>query len=258
MRGLGRGRSRLASALMRSTPSSRGRRRGSGRWSRPSPGASPALRSTVTVTSRGFRSTVAGSAAGRRPPADPDAVHRDVEVGGVEGGPRRADAGEDAAPVGVVAEDRGLEQVAAGDRLRPTSTASSSVAALSTVMAISWSAPSASREQLHGEVGAGLGERVGRSRAGVGRDRRWRRWPAAVTVSLVDMQPSESSRSKLTRVAARSAVSRSAAATTASVVRTTSMVASWGASMPAPLAMPPIDQPAPVDDDLLGDASRWS
>ncbi len=66
-----------------------------------------------------------------------------------------------------------------------------------------------------------------------------------VTVSLVDMQPSESSRSKLTRVAARRAVSRSAASTTASVVRTTSMVASWGASIPAPLAMPPTVQPAP-------------
>ena len=26
---------------------------------------------------------------------------------------------------------------------------------------------------------------------------------------------------------------------------TTSIVASWGASMPAPLAIPPIDQPAP-------------
>ncbi len=66
-----------------------------------------------------------------------------------------------------------------------------------------------------------------------------------VTVSLVDMQPSESSRSKLTRVAARSAVSRSAAGTTASVVMTTSIVASCGASMPAPLAIPPIDQPLP-------------
>ena len=31
------------------------------------------------------------------------------------------------------------------------------------------------------------------------------------------------------------------------------MVASWGASMPAPLAMPPIDQPPPVDDRLLAD-----
>ena len=68
---------------------------------------------------------------------------------------------------------------------------------------------------------------------------------STVTVSLVDMQPSESSRSKLTRVAARSAASRSAAGTTASVVMTTSIVASCGASMPAPLAIPPIDQPLP-------------
>ena len=68
---------------------------------------------------------------------------------------------------------------------------------------------------------------------------------STVTVSLVDMQPSESSRSKLTRVAARSAWSSSAAGTTASVVITTSMVASCGASMPAPLAIPPMLQPAP-------------
>ena len=66
-----------------------------------------------------------------------------------------------------------------------------------------------------------------------------------VTVSLVDMHPSESSRSKLTLVAARSAASRSAAGTTASVVSTTSIVASCGASIPAPLAMPPRLQPGP-------------
>ena len=79
-----------------------------------------------------------------------------------------------------------------------------------------------------------------------------------VTVSLVDMQPSESSRSKLTRVAARSAASRSAAGTTASVVSTTSMVASCGASMPAPLAMPPMRPAGALDDDLLAAPSRWS
>ena len=85
----------------------------------------------------------------------------------------------------------------------------------------------------------GLGE-VAQGRGDAAR----RRWRAARTVSLVDMQPSESSRSKVTRVAARSAVSRSSADATASVVRTTSMVASCGASMPAPLAIPPTDQPA--------------
>ena len=66
-----------------------------------------------------------------------------------------------------------------------------------------------------------------------------------MTVSLVDMQPSESARSKLTRVASRRAASRASAGRSASVVITTSIVASPGASMPAPLAMPPTDQPSP-------------
>ena len=135
--------------------------------------------------------------------------------------------------------------------LRPTSTASSSVAAFRVVIAISWSAPSASASScIARSVQARVSAAVKSSADGV--------MPLAplartVTVSLVDMQPSESSRSKLTRVAARSAASRSAAGTTASVVSTTSMVASWGASMPAPLAMP-ADAPAgPLDDDLLAD-----
>jgi hypothetical protein len=59
------------------------------------------------------------------------------------------------------------------------------------------------------------------------------------TVSLVEQEPSTSSRSKVSRVALRSARSSCAAVTAASVVRTTSMVANEGASMPAPLAMPP-------------------
>jgi hypothetical protein len=65
-----------------------------------------------------------------------------------------------------------------------------------------------------------------------------------MTVSFVDMHPSVSRRSKLWFVAARSAWSRAGWSTFASVVMTTSMVASPGASMPAPLAMPPIVYPA--------------
>ena len=72
-----------------------------------------------------------------------------------------------------------------------------------------------------------------------------------VTVSLVDMQPSESSRSKETRVAARSARSAVVRRRTASVVSTTSIVASWGASMPAPLAIPPTDHPSPSTTTCL-------
>ena len=65
---------------------------------------------------------------------------------------------------------------------------------------------------------------------------------SSITVSLVDMQPSESVRSKVNDVAVVRALASSSAATTASVVITTSMVARAGASMPAPFAMPPIAQ----------------
>ncbi len=63
-------------------------------------------------------------------------------------------------------------------------------------------------------------------------------------MSFVDMHPSESTRSKVIRVAARSARSSWSESSTASVVMTTSIVASPGASMPAPLAIPPTAQPA--------------
>ena len=111
-----------------------------------------------------------------------------------------------------------LPKTAALNRLlraieRPTSTASSSVAASSDGDRDLVVGALGVGEQLHGQVGAGPGQGVGEVRAGSGVI------PLAplastVTVSLVDMQPSESSRSKLTRVAARSAVSRSSALAT--------------------------------------------
>ena len=61
------------------------------------------------------------------------------------------------------------------------------------------------------------------------------------TVSLVDMQPSVSSRSKVAAVAFRSAASSWAGSRSASVVSTHSMVARPGASIPAPLAIPPME-----------------
>ncbi len=67
----------------------------------------------------------------------------------------------------------------------------------------------------------------------------------SVTWSFVDMHPSESSRSNVTRVAARSAASSDSAERSASVVSTTSIVARPGASMPAPFAMPPTRHPSP-------------
>ena len=93
--------------------------------------------------------------------------------------------------------------------LRPTSTASSSEAAPCTVMAISWSAPSASASSC---MARSVQARVTAS-VRSGSDGVMPEAPLAsrATVSLVDMQPSESSRSKVTRVAARRAWSRSPA-----------------------------------------------
>ena len=139
------------------------------------------------------------------------------------------------------AEDRGLEQVAARHRTpdlhrvvlaRRTADLDGDVVvgALGVSAATAW---------------PGRGRRHGPQRRTRPRSGRTSLAPEAssATVSLVDWQPSESSRSKVRRVAARSAASHAAASTSASVVSTTSMVASAGASMPAPLAMPPTVQP---------------
>ena len=64
-------------------------------------------------------------------------------------------------------------------------------------------------------------------------------------MSLVEVEPSMSSVSKVTDVAARSAASAMSGVTEASVVRHTNMVANEGAIMPAPFPMPPIVQPSP-------------
>ena len=136
---------------------------------------------------------------------------------------------------------------------RPTSTASVSEAAPTTSTAMSCSDPSASRmscwaRSWHTAVTAA----VNASGDGEVPDAP----PASrTTVSLVDMHPSESSRSKVTRVAARRAASQVAPSTSASVVRTTSIVASAGASMPAPLAMPPTTNPSPCATACFGTVS---
>ena len=69
------------------------------------------------------------------------------------------------------------------------------------------------------------------------------------TVSLVEELPSTSRRSNVWAAALRSAASSADASATASVVSTTSMVASEGASMPAPLAIPPRVQFSPDSNE---------
>ncbi len=120
---------------------------------------------------------------------------------------------------------------------RPAVTASASLAAPTTSTAISLLAPSASAWSWRARS-AQTSVSTAANSATPGEV------PAAPlasssTVSLVDMQPSVSSRSKVTRVASRSAWSSSAGLRSASVVSTQSMVARAGASMPAPLAIPP-------------------
>ena len=91
--GRGVGSIRLSVSVMSSTPSSRGRRPRSGRWSRWWRSAGPADRSTVIVTSSAVRSTLAALVAGGAVAADPDAVDRDVQPVRLELGVGGADRG---------------------------------------------------------------------------------------------------------------------------------------------------------------------
>src|SRR5450830_1010885 len=125
---------------------------------------------------------------------------------------------------------------------RATVTAARSESAFTTMTAMSWLAPSASAIRARDSTAEASVTATVRA----ARDTSTPLAPEAsrITVSFVDMQPSESIRSKVEAVAARSAASASSAVTTASVVSTESIVASPGASIPAPLAIPPTDQPA--------------
>ena len=121
---------------------------------------------------------------------------------------------------------------------RPAVTASASEAAPTTSIVIIFSAPSASSwscraRSAHTSVSVSVNSRLSADTPAA---------PLAIssTVSLVDMQPSVSSRSKVIAVAVRSAASSSAGGSSASVVSTHSMVARPGASIPAPLAIPPM------------------
>src|SRR3954447_2388603 len=136
---------------------------------------------------------------------------------------------------------------------RPAASASATLAALCTVIAMSFVEPSASASScIARSVAAAVSASVSSSAVGV---TPLAPLATASTVSLVDRQPSESTRSTPTPGAASGAVCSTSAGTTASVVRTTSIVASDGASMPAPLAIPPIVQPSPRCTVVLGTES---
>ena len=110
--------------------------------------------------------------------------------------------GEHPAPVGVAAEDRALEQVAPGDRSADLDRVGLGRRVLHVDGDVVRGALGVG-EQLQGQIAADLGQRGLRTRPASGAI------PEApllirITVSLVDMQPSLSTRSKLSRQASAS------------------------------------------------------
>ena len=148
-----------------------------------------------------------------------------------------------------------LPKIAALNRLlrateRPTSTASSSLRAPRTSIAMSWLAPSASacscraRSRQTSVRAAVNSSSVGHDAGCAGRqqgDLVVRRH-AAVGVEPVEGDPGRGAERAVEFVGCQAA----------SVVITTSIVARPGASMPAPLAMPPMRQPSPSTTAVFG------
>src|SRR5271165_6066894 len=201
----------------------------------------PADRSTVIVTSFGFRSTLERSS--------PGAPCRQTQIPLIATFSRSGWNTASVVPTAASTRPQlgSSPPMAHLSRLfrataRPAVTASVSEAAPTTSIVIIFSAPSASSwsclaRSAHTSVSARMNSLFSGDTPAA---------PLAIssTVSLVDMQPSVSSRSKVIAVADRSAASSSADVSTASVVSTHSMVASPGASIPAPLAIPPMVQAA--------------
>ncbi len=78
---------------------------------------------------------------------------------------------------------------------------------------------------------------------------------STITVSFVDVHPSLTMRLKLASTAARSDSCNMSGSAAASVVRTASIVAMFGASIAAPLAMPPTQKPGRTTRLSLGTVS---
>ena len=155
---------------------------------------------------------------------------------------------------GVLAVDGALEEVAARDAAGRLDGVVLGRAPRSTSMRMSLLAPSASWTQLQGQVGAhladGCRQDAGR-RCDAGGAARQQQHGVVGGHAAVGVDPVEGD-------ARRGAQSRRRAAppsATASVVRTTSIVARPGASMPAPLAIPPTAKPSAVSTACLATVS---
>ena len=230
---------RSAVAVMSCTPSSLRRSRGTGRWCGSTPAASPTPRSIVTSMSAPDRST------SRAPGAPTPSTHTGEPLKDtlIRFGSRRTGAMPTAAstrPQLASEPNSAVLTRLSRATTRAAVSASASEAAPVTVTTTRLVTPSASA--------CNCAHRSSHTRSTASSRSLWlgaislAPEASSSTVSLVEQLPSTSSRSKVSAVARRSAWSSAAASATASVVMTLSMVASDGASMPAPLAMPPTVQ----------------
>ena len=170
---------------------------------------------------------------------------------GVERDAGGAEVAGDPAPVRVASRTTSTSQLAARRPARAPRSASSSVAAPATVDAARpWWRPRRRRPSAAASDRHTSATPAARSSGVAG-------GPATplartITVSLVDVQPSTTSAVEASRAtAAPQRRCSSAGSTAASVVSTASIVAMFGASIAAPLAMPPTVTPPPSTDDLL-------
>ena len=168
----------------------------------------PAAGRPRSRTSRPDRSTRSTVLAERAVPAHPDAVDRDVEL-------RRGSKAADVVPTAASTRPQfgSSPWTAHLNRLlrataRATSTASSSVAAPTTSIRDVLARALGVGDQLPGQVGADRLDGRPRTSSAAGATPEAPE-ASSSTVSLVDMQPSESIRSKVRAVAARSAASSS-------------------------------------------------
>src|SRR5690625_1942336 len=211
-----------------------------------SPVASPAPRSTSIRISRGVMSTSERSRWA--PPARHTSTPLTLTDRSSTAKGARASGTHPAAET-IRPQLGSLPKIAALTRLeraisRATASAAASVVAERTTTCTSWLAPSASATSWRAR--SALTARTASVSSRMSGATPLAPEAIRITVSLVDMQASESTRSKVAAVASRSTASAVSASMSASVVRTTSMVASCGASIPAPLAMPPTRTPESV------------